>query len=139
MEKRFSLVIFGIEQTRLRGFCGTAVVCLGLSSADSVAVESGLRGLTRILPKIGKAARSAKASASGKGVRQGLPFLCAGPGLAGGLAATKSARQNIFGVSIGWGFNIPRSHNNGSLIGKKCVVPLPYDAPYYSNANNKPG
>jgi hypothetical protein len=69
------LVIFGIEQTRLLGFCGTAVaVCLGLFPADSVAVESGVRGLTRILPKIGKAARSAKASASGKGVHQGLPF-----------------------------------------------------------------
>jgi hypothetical protein len=75
MEKRFSLVIFGIEQTRLRGFCGAAgAVCLGLFPADSVAVESGLRGLTRILPKIGKAARSAKASASGKGVHQRLPF-----------------------------------------------------------------
>jgi hypothetical protein len=41
MEKRFSLVIFGIEQTRLRGFCGAAgAVCLGLFPADSVAVES---------------------------------------------------------------------------------------------------
>jgi hypothetical protein len=80
MEKRFSLVIFGIEQTRLLGFCGTAgAVCLGLFLADSVAVESGVRGLTRILPKIGKAARNAKASASGKGVHQRLPF-GAGPG-----------------------------------------------------------
>ena len=43
MEKRFSLVIFGIEQTRLRGLCDTVgTVCLGSFAGDSVAVKRRL-------------------------------------------------------------------------------------------------
>jgi len=43
------------EQTRLRGFGGTAgAVCLGLFSADSVAVKSG------VLNQIERAGRKAK-------------------------------------------------------------------------------
>ena len=43
MGKRFSFGILRNKQTRLRGLCGTAgTVCLGLFSADSVAVKSGV-------------------------------------------------------------------------------------------------
>jgi ammonia channel protein AmtB len=43
MDKRFSFGVLRSKQTRLRGLCGTAgTVCLGLFSADSVAVKSGV-------------------------------------------------------------------------------------------------
>jgi hypothetical protein len=55
MERRFSFGVLRSEQTRLRGFCGTAgTICLGQFSADSLAVKSG------VLNQIERAGRKAK-------------------------------------------------------------------------------
>jgi len=55
MDKRFSFGFSGNEQTRLRGLCGTVgTVCLGLFTADPVAVKSG------VLNQVERGGRKAK-------------------------------------------------------------------------------
>ena len=42
MDRRFSFGVLRIEQTRLRGLCGTAgTVCLGSFAGKTISVQSG--------------------------------------------------------------------------------------------------